>query len=167
MRKILFLLFFGLAAGASAQPHFQFAHLSDTHIGGAPTASEDLRNTIRDINANDELKFVIITGDITEFGADTELREARTLLDSLNKPWYIIPGNHDANWSESGANTFRTLFGSETTTFQYGGFIFAGTACGPNMRMGPGQVPHENIVWLDSVLRHLPRPDMPVIYLNH
>jgi len=34
------------------------------------------------------------------------------------------------------------------------------------MRMGPGQVPHENIVWLDSLLGHL-QADMPIIYLNH
>ena len=128
---------------------------------------DDLRNTVKDINANPDLKFVVITGDITEFGADVELREAKAILDSLNKPWYIIPGNHDANWSESGANSFRTIFGSETTTFQYGSFLFAGTACGPNMRMGPGQVPHENIVWLDSLLGHLPDPKMPIIYMNH
>ena len=154
-------------APTSAQRYFRFAHVSDTHIGSAPTAADDLRATVRDINDNPDLKFVIITGDITEFGADAELHQAKTILDSLNKPWYIIPGNHDANWSESGGNSFRTVFGAETTTFLYGGFLFAGTACGPNMRMGPGQVPHEDIVWLDSVLHHLPRPDMPVIYLNH
>jgi len=172
--RLFFFLFLGLAFGfsvlgfsASAQRGFSFAHISDTHIGGAVTATDDLRSTVRDINADPDLKFVILTGDITEFGADSELREAKAILDSLNKPWYIIPGNHDGNWSESGANTFRTVFGSETTTFQYGGFLFAGTACGPNMRMGPGQVPHEDIVWLDSVLKHLPRSDMPIVYLNH
>jgi outer membrane protein assembly factor BamB/predicted MPP superfamily phosphohydrolase len=164
---ILSCALFCLATVTDAQRYFQFAHVSDTHIGGAPTATTDLHNTVQDINADPNLKFVIITGDITEFGADAELRQAKAILDSLNKPWYIIPGNHDGNWSESGANSFRTVFGAETTTFQYGGFLFAGTACGPNMRMGPGQVPHEDIVWLDSVLHHLPRPDMPIIYLNH
>jgi len=156
-----------LTIAASAQRDFQFAHISDTHIGSAPTAADDLRATVKDINANPDLKFAIITGDITEFGADTELRQAKAILDSLNKPWYVIPGNHDGNWSESGANSFRTIFGSETTIFEYGGLLFAGTACGPNMRMGPGQVPHEDLVWLDSVLKHLPSPDMPIVYLNH
>jgi outer membrane protein assembly factor BamB/predicted phosphodiesterase len=155
------------AAPATAQTYFKFAHVSDTHVGSSPTAVDDLRNTVRDINADSSLRFVIITGDITEFGADAELRLAKSVLDSLNKPWYIIPGNHDANWSESGANTFRTVFGGETSTFQYGGYVFAGAACGPNMRMGPGQVPREDIVWLDSVLGHLPKPDMPVVYFNH
>jgi outer membrane protein assembly factor BamB/predicted phosphodiesterase len=167
MRLLILCAICLLTTAATGQRYFQFAHVSDTHVGGAPTSVDDLRSTVRDINANPDLKFVIITGDITEFGADTELREAKAILDSLNKPWYIIPGNHDANWSESGANTFRTVFGSETTTFQYGGLLFAGTACGPNMRMGPGQVPHENLVWLDSVLHHLPRADMPIVYLNH
>ena len=156
-----------LTRAVIAQSTFKFAHVSDTHVGGAPTAADDLRSTVKDINADSSLKFVVITGDITEFGADAELRLAKTILDSLNKPWYIIPGNHDANWSESGANSFRTIFGSETTSFQYGGYLFAGTACGPNMRMGPGQVPRENIVWLDSVLDHLSSPGQPIVYMNH
>ncbi len=168
MQHIFLLCVYGLlATAASAQSYFKFAHISDTHIGGALTAADDLRSTVRDINADTSLRFVILTGDITEFGADPELHLAKTILDSLNKPWYIIPGNHDGNWSESGANSFRTVFGAETTTFQYGGYLFAGTACGPNMRMGPGQVPREDVVWLDSVLHHLPKPDMPVVYLNH
>ena len=94
-RFFIFSLACLLTVGASAQRDFQFAHVSDTHIGGAPTSVDDLRSTVKDINANPELKFVIITGDITEFGADAELREAKTILDSLNKPWYVIPGNHD------------------------------------------------------------------------
>ncbi len=160
---LLLLVFF---SRLNAQSRFQFAFVSDTHVG-SETGAEDLRRTVKDINANDSLKFVVITGDITEFGADTELRLAKQILDSLNKPWHIIPGNHDANWSESGANSFRTIFGAETFAFTYNGLLFAGTSSGPNMRMGPGQVPRENLVWLDSVLHHLPNAHMPVIYLNH
>ncbi|QEM10758.1 PQQ-binding-like beta-propeller repeat protein [Mucilaginibacter rubeus] len=161
---LLALLF---AAGISRAQSFKFALVSDTHVNiGNPTAAEDLRRTVKDINNNTDLKFVVITGDITEFGADDELKLAKQILDSLNKKWYIIPGNHDANWSESGSNTFRRVFGSETFAFNYGGYLFAGTSSGPNMRMGPGQVPRENIVWLDSVLNRTSR-QTPLIYLNH
>jgi outer membrane protein assembly factor BamB/predicted phosphodiesterase len=144
---------------------FQFAHVSDTHIGN-PTAAEDLRRTVADINSNDSISFVILSGDITEFGSDEELTLARRILDSLNKPWYIIPGNHDGNWSESGANSFRRIFGAEHFRFKHGGFEFLGTNCGPNLRMSPGQVPREHIVWLDSTLNTLP-DDQPIIYVNH
>ncbi|WP_345954323.1 PQQ-binding-like beta-propeller repeat protein [Mucilaginibacter sp. PAMB04168] len=163
-KLIPFLYFLLLVSIANAQS-FKFAFVSDTHIGNQ-TAAEDLRRTVKDINANDELKFVVITGDITEFGADAELALAKQILDSLNKKWYIIPGNHDANWSESGSNTFRRVFGAETFAFNYGGYLFTGASSGPNMRMGPGQVPRENIVWLDSVLKSTPA-QTPVVYLNH
>ncbi|MXV49529.1 PQQ-binding-like beta-propeller repeat protein [Pedobacter sp. HMF7647] len=166
MRKNLLLICLLLLSVCAGAQSFKFAHVSDTHIG-SNNAADDLRRTVNDINANDSLKFVVITGDITDFGADTEIRLAKQILDSLNKPWYIIPGNHDANWSESGSNTFKKVFGAETFVFTYGGYLFAGTGSGPNMRMGPGQVPRENIVWLDSVLNRMKQPGMPLIYLNH
>ncbi|MBO9728245.1 MAG: PQQ-binding-like beta-propeller repeat protein [Chitinophaga sp.] len=149
----------------TAQTAFKFAEVSDTHVG-SDHALEDLQRTVNDINSQPDLAFTIISGDITEFGADEELRQAKAVLDGLKKPWYIIPGNHDTKWSESGGNTFRKVFGSETFSFSYGGYQFLGTNCGPNMRMGPGQVPRENIVWLDEVLKKLDKKT-PVIYINH
>lgn len=145
---------------------FKFAFISDTHIGSA-TGAEDLRRVVKDINADTSLKFVVHTGDVTEFGADTELELAKQILDSLNKPYYVIPGNHDANWSESGANSFRTVFGKETFSFSYDGYLFLATGSGPNMRMGPGQIPHEAIVWLDSTLKEVKSKNQPIVFLNH
>src|SRR5688572_20855626 len=75
-----------------------FVHLSDTHIGSG-TGADDLRRTVNDINANPDIQFMVISGDITEFGSDEEIKLAKQILDSLNKPWHIIPGNHDSNWS--------------------------------------------------------------------
>jgi outer membrane protein assembly factor BamB len=145
---------------------FCLALVTDTHIGGA-TAEEDLRRTVRDINAIDSLAFVIVSGDVTEFGSDSELLLAKAILDSLNKPWYIIPGNHDTKWSESGANSFRVVFGDEAFAFTHGGWLFLGTNSGPNMRMGPGQIPRENIVWLDSVLSVPENREMKIVSVNH
>jgi len=145
---------------------FSFALVTDTHIGGA-TAEEDLRRTVRDINGIDSLAFVIVSGDVTEFGSDSELLLAKAILDSLERPWYIIPGNHDTKWSESGANSFRVVFGDEAFAFTHGGWLFLGTNSGPNMRMGPGQIPRENIVWLDSVLSVPENREMKIVSVNH
>jgi outer membrane protein assembly factor BamB len=169
MRSVKFLILlaiFTIAAIVVRSQSFKFGFVTDTHIGSVNSA-EDLRRTVQDINADSSLRFVVITGDVTEFGSDNELRLAKQILDSLNKKWYIIPGNHDGGWSESGGNSFRTVFGAETFSFTYNGYFFAATNSGPNMRMGPGQVPRENLVWLDSVLNNVKKPDMPVIYLNH
>lgn len=151
---------------AVAQQSFKFAHVTDTHVGGA-TGEEDLRRTVKDLNTLKDIDFVILSGDITEFGADQELKLAKRILDSLQLPWYVIPGNHDGNWSENGANTFRTVFGGETFFFKHKGYQFIGTNSGPNMRMSPGQIPRENLVWMDSVFAANPDKHTPLIYINH
>jgi len=167
MKKLLisFTILFSFSQVFSQSTSLTFVHLSDTHVGSG-TGADDLRRTVNDINGNDSIQFVVISGDITEFGADAEIKLAKQILDSLNKPWYIIPGNHDGNWSESGANTFKKVFGNETFYFKAGNYIFLGTNCGPNMRMGPGQIPRENIVWLDSALQTIPG-NTPIIFVNH
>lgn len=165
-RGLLFLLFLFATIPSFAQSPFKFALISDTHVGSS-TGAADLRRVVKDINANPTIKFVILSGDITEFGADKELHLAKQILDSLNKPLHVIPGNHDANWSESGGNSVITTFGAETFSFQYGGYLFLGTASGPFMRMGPGQIPREDIVWLDSVLTNMQDTTMPIVFVNH
>lgn len=164
MQSLITVLTLFFACLTSYAQHFQFAHVSDTHIG-SETGADDLRRTVSDINQNHEIQFIIISGDITEFGSDEELNLAKQILDSLDKPYYLVPGNHDTNWSESGGNSFRKIFGDETFYFIHDGYRFVGTNSGPNMRMGPGQIPRENLVWLDSILTV--DPELPLIYVNH
>ncbi|WP_119080332.1 outer membrane protein assembly factor BamB family protein [Chitinophaga alhagiae] len=153
-----------LAAGQDTL--FRFALVTDTHVG-VQTGQEDLERTIADLNAQPQLEFVVFSGDVTEFGTDEELQLAKSIISRLQKPWYIIPGNHDTKWSESGCNSFRTVFGNETFSFVHKGYWFLGTNCGPNMRMGPGQVPRENLVWLDAQLKQPKYKGLPIIYINH
>src|SRR5688500_1119797 len=142
MKKLLsfFTTTLLLAGIAFSQEPISFVHLSDTHIGSG-TGADDLRRTVKDINENAAIQFVVISGDITEFGSDEEIKLAKQILDSLNKPWHIVPGNHDSNWSENGSNTFKKVFGNETFSFKAGDYFFLGTHSGPNMRMSPGQIP--------------------------
>ncbi len=166
MKLFLFFILFLWCCTESPAQVLHFAHVTDTHIGGN-TSSADLTLTVDDINRQPEVDFVLITGDITEFGSDEELLEARKIIDRLNIPWYIVPGNHDSKWSESGNNSFVKIFGAEQFSFDKGGFLFVGTASGPNMRMAPGLVPREQIVYLDSVLKHHEISGEPVIFVNH
>ncbi len=167
IRLVLFIFSLFLFVDSSfAQQRFKFAQVTDTHVGGS-TGADDLRRTVQDLNKQEDLDFVILSGDVTEFGSDEELALAKGILDSLHLPLYVIPGNHDSNWSESGANTFRKVFGSETFFFRHKGYMFIGTTSGPNMRMSPGQVPRENLVWMDSVFQANPDRQTPLIYINH
>src|SRR5678815_123836 len=94
-KKITFLILFTIALSFSyAQTGFKFAHISDTHIGSS-NAEEDLRRTVQSINNDSTIKFVILSGDITDFGSDAQRHIGKKILDNLNKTWYINPSNHD------------------------------------------------------------------------
>src|SRR5699024_8776546 len=102
---VLFYLLSFSVLKAQSREDFSFALVSDTHISESNRGpSQDLKRTVRDIHANPDIEFVILTGHIAEFGSDRELMIADSLLEHLQKPYYIIPGNHDTNWSESGTN---------------------------------------------------------------
>ena len=137
MKKLIILLVFLNACLLQAQiKSFRFIHISDTHIGSPNgEAEEDLRRTVRDINQMNDVAFVIITGDITELGTDRELEVAKRILDSLHVKYYIIPGNHDSGWSESGGVSFTRIFGYDKFSFDYNGVRFIGCASGPYVRI--------------------------------
>jgi len=71
--------------------------------------------------SEDAVDFVIFGGDITEFGSDDEIALAYSIISQLKMPWYIVGGNHDSKWSESGCNTFKEVFGYEFFDFEAGG----------------------------------------------
>lgn len=149
-----------------AQHPFSFAYLSDIHLSEGSQSIADAEACIADINENPDLKFVIFAGDITDFGTDKDLRMAKNMFDRLNKPYYIVAGNHDAKWSESGCNTFVKTFGYEAFEFDYEGIKFLGTNSGPNMRMAPALLPRESMVWLDSIAGTIGSAQ-PVFFINH
>ena len=142
-----------------------FAFLADTHIGSGSSV-ENLTQCVADINAQPHIQFAIFAGDVTEFGSDKELALAKDILSKLNVPYYIIPGNHDTKWSESGCNTFNKVFGASRFSFTSHGMLFVGSNSGPNMRMGNAQVPREEMVWLDSLIKVTPK-ETPIIYVVH
>jgi outer membrane protein assembly factor BamB/predicted phosphodiesterase len=146
---------------------FRFAFISDTHIGSPNGgAEEDLRRTVRDINQMKDVAFVVITGDITELGTNKELQLAKQILDSLNITYYIIPGNHDTGWSESGGLSFTNTFGNDRFHFNSNGIHFIGCASGPYVRMSDGHVPRDAMNWLNKELKSVKKNE-PVIFLNH
>lgn len=169
MKKLLFtLLLVVVVFQSEAQwKPFRFAFISDTHIGSPNGgAEEDLRRTVADINQMHDIAFVVITGDITELGTDAEIRLAREILSELKVPYYIIPGNHDSGWSESGGMSFGKIFGNDRFLFEYNGISFIGCASGPYVRMSDGHIPRDAVNWMDAELKKID-PKKPIIFLNH
>lgn len=169
MKRCLVFAFFLIISLYTVGQHnpFRFAFISDTHIGSPDgKAEEDLRRTVEDINKQTGIAFVVLTGDITELGTDDEIKRAKEILDLLRVPYYIIPGNHDTGWSESGGDSFIKIFGNDKFSFEFNGIRFLGCASGPYLRMSDGHVPRGALNWLDVELQKL-KEDQPVIFLNH
>lgn len=168
MKKFFSVLFIISCISLQAQiKPFRFAFISDTHIGSPDgKAEEDLRRTVHNINLKNDLDFVVITGDITELGTNDQLPLSKQLLDSLKIKYYIIPGNHDDGWSESGGMSFITTFGNDRFTFDHNGIRFIACASGPYVRMSDGHIPHDAITWMKKIL-DTTAETMPVVFLNH
>ncbi|MBP7460905.1 MAG: PQQ-binding-like beta-propeller repeat protein [Candidatus Delongbacteria bacterium] len=164
----LLILISGLVGIGQAEPFkpFRFAWITDTHIG-AERADQDLELITADINRMTDIEFVIVSGDISEMDAGTNLEKAKTILDQLNKPYHIIPGNHDLKWSQSGGCGFSSLWGSDRFDFDSHGFRWIGFHQGPYMRMADGIVSPEDLAWLDSLSSTLQPQSRGTIIVTH
>lgn len=158
---IISLFYSGLLNAAE----FRYAWISDTHVG-SKTGQQDLGNTIRDINSLDKIRFVILSGDITQTGRDKDLLLAKTILDSLQIPYHIIPGNHDTKWSESGATAFARLWGTDKFLFEFEDYAFLGIHQGPLMKMADGHFAPEDLRWLDNKLAAIGKKK-PLVIVSH
>lgn len=165
------ILFFVLAIVLSTLfPSAQtqkFAIISDTHINvGNKGAREDLENAVNSINANKDIQFVLVSGDITEGGDKKSLEEAKSILDQLDVKYYITSGNHETKWSESGVTDFGKIFGSDRFDFSDLGYYFLGFNSGPVIRMMDGHIAKQDLTWLKQKLDSLGK-EQPVIIVTH
>lgn len=145
---------------------FKFALLTDLHITKTEPAVEDLQNAVNDINARNDIDFVLVTGDLTEEGDRKSLQKAKDILDKLSVKYYAVPGNHETKWSESGVTAFGDIFGGERFRFEHNEYLFLGFNTGPLMRMADGHVVPQDITWLQEELEAAGK-NKPVFLVTH
>lgn len=161
LSSIIALALCATVLGAQDKP-IRFALFSDLHYSEGSQSVNDLRACVRDVNSIGGIDFVLVAGDLTDFGSDEELAAVKGILDSLAYDYYVVAGNHDAKWSESGCDTFKNIFGYESFEFKKHGWRFIGCNSGPDMRMAPALIPRESMEWLKSL-----EPGEPTVFLNH
>lgn len=152
-----------VALGAQAQ---KFAILSDIHVTPGNANEAQLIRAVDEINASDA-DVCLMTGDLTNEGSDEQLRNVKSILDKITKPFYIIPGNHESTWSQSACKTFNDLWGQDRFVFEMGDLLVIGMNCGPFMKMGDGHIKQEDLIWLDKTLAERVKPGTKVLSINH
>lgn len=154
-----------LSLGTVAQAQ-RFAVLSDVHVTPGNANDKALRDAVRDINGGD-YDFVVVNGDLTNEGSDKEIANIKEILDGITLPLYVLPGNHENNWSQSATKTFVDTFGGDRFVATVDSLVIVGINCGPYMKMGDGHIKQEDLHWLRSTLAEKAKPGYKVLSFNH
>ncbi len=167
MKRVIFILTAVVAFSLAVQGGVvRLAILSDVHVTPGNANEGQLREAVAEINATD-VDAVMMTGDLTNEGSDEQLSNVKGILDGISHPLYVIPGNHENNWSQSACKTFNDLWGSDRFVFTVDQLVVVGMNCGPFMKMGDGHIKQEDLLWLDSTLNVMVKPGMKVLSVNH
>lgn len=78
---------------------------------------DELDDFIDAVNAIPSIDFVLLAGDISDFGLLTEFKLVHERLSKLNKPYIGVVGNHDV--LAKGEEVFERMFGPLNFTFIY------------------------------------------------
>jgi len=143
--------------------------LSDLHIGGTENGMDPVPRLEAVIAAVRSLPnrpdAVLVSGDLTDDGAEEGYRVARELLNRLDAPVHVIPGNHDDR------ARLRAAFdlpgsGDEPINYSVGVGdlrLVAFDSIVPGQ--DPGDFPPEQLRWLDEELAA--KPKAPTLLALH
>ena len=93
-------------------------------FGDSQRFYEEMDDLVTAVNKRKDLSFVILNGDITDFGLNREYRWIQERLARFNVPYLAVIGNHDM--LANGRLVYQKMFGPENFSFTSGQskFIF-------------------------------------------
>ena len=93
-------------------------------FGDSQRFYEEMDDLVTAVNKRKDLSFVVLNGDITDFGLNREYRWIQERLARFNVPYLAVIGNHDM--LANGRLVYQKMFGPENFSFTSGQskFIF-------------------------------------------
>ena len=136
-------------------------HISDIHVAEQHFLPELLERVIREINKI-EPEIVVLTGDLTENGHQSEFKRAKSYIEKIEcDKKVVIPGNHDAR--NVGYLGFEEIFGHRSIIEKCGGITIVGIdSTQPDL--DDGHVGRERYGWIEKSLN---TNDFKVVALHH
>lgn len=116
-------------------------------IGDSQRFYDELEDFVEKVNSIPEIDFVILAGDISDFGLLEEFELVTDRLSDLRKPYIGVVGNHDL--VARGEETYLRVFGPLDFSFVYGRIQFI--AHNTNAWETEGDAP--DIDWIERQLR--------------
>lgn len=125
------------------KPAFNFILLGDTQ-----RFYEELEDFVDHVNSLDSVSFVLVAGDLVDFGLNKEFNWIASKFGKLKIPYIAVIGNHDM--VANGRKIFGEMFGPENFSFSYGKSKFICLNSNSREVDYNGQVPDIN--WLSREL---------------
>ncbi|MCX9026266.1 MAG: metallophosphoesterase [Candidatus Methanoperedens sp.] len=109
------------ASSHVASGMIRFMTVGDPHLTSDTSTDPYKRFTraVNYINGRSDVDFMVVMGDIVDSASSTNFGVAKALLSKLNKPYYIVPGNHDLG---SSISKFEGYFGSAERVVNINGY---------------------------------------------
>ena len=147
--KLLFLYII-ISAALIYPQEYQYAVISDIKSGSA-NSEEQLKQIVDNINLHDEIKFVVVIGNVTLKGRDNEFTEAGKILNKLKVDYYPVLGFNDMKYSSSGGSMAKDLWEDDKFVLEVG---TSSKHIGMNdfsPWRNTGHFSIEDLKWLDTV----------------
>jgi 3',5'-cyclic AMP phosphodiesterase CpdA len=153
----------------------RIAHLSDIHFGDENAAA--LACATERLH-DDGYDLLVVSGDLTRFAEERELRSAAAWLQGVTLPKLVTPGNHDAPYLDWGQRVFTPFRRFDRIVGQVDGQIYRGvglsvfgvnTARGaqPRLNWSKGQISLSQAAAACSFISAAPRSDLRIVTCHH
>ncbi|WP_207422296.1 metallophosphoesterase family protein [Desertivirga brevis] len=114
--------------------------------GDTQRAYSASRDMVKAINSIQGVDFVLLNGDISDFGLYQEMEWINDLYSKLNMPYIGVLGNHDI--LANGKDIFKRMYGEENFSFIYQGVKFVCFDSNSREYNYDGTIPNMN--WLNT-----------------
>lgn len=117
--------------------------------GDSQRSYHDLDALVAKANSLPSIDFLVLAGDISDFGLKQEFSWIRERLDRLKVPYLCVVGNHDL--TGSGSALYESIFGPRNFSFTYKGYKFIFHDTNSREYNFNGTVPDMN--WLSNEIK--------------
>jgi Icc protein len=117
--------------------------------GDTQRSYKEIPSFIEKVNSIDNLDFILVAGDITEFGSYKEMEGYARRIKAANVPVITVVGNHDL--TGRGTESYKRMFGALNFSFIYKRTKFVCHDTNSREYKFNGQVPNMN--WLEQQLK--------------
>ncbi|HEY1025870.1 MAG TPA: metallophosphoesterase [Sphingobacteriaceae bacterium] len=125
----------------------RFILSGDTQRGYSETA-----DFVEKVNRMPEIDFVLLAGDISDFGLLQEMEWMAEIYAQLEMPYIAVVGNHDL--AANGDEVFKRVFGDLNFSFVYDGYKFVCLNTNSREANFNGTIP--DLTWLNAQMQPQP-----------